>query len=195
MRGQILSLVVLLGCNANMDGTSEPGTGGSSAGGAGSGATSRPSDGGPDPFAAPATCTSGTTWTGGVRESPLMQPGEPCVACHDKGGAPRLSFGGTVYASGHEPSQCNGAQGAEVVLVDAAGTTVTAKVNAAGNFYGSARAALTPPLKAKVVFQGRERLMVGAVPSGDCNACHTQKGTTTVTTPGALSAPGRIVLP
>jgi len=167
-----------------------------------------PADGGaspdaaPDPFAVPARCTSGTNWTGGLRESPLMQPGEPCVACHAKPGeAPKLSFGGTVYPSAHEPSQCNGAngtssaQGAEVVLVDAAGMTFTAKVNAAGNFYASARTPVTPPLKAKVVFMGRERVMIAAVPSGDCNACHTQKGTTTLTTPMALAAPGRIILP
>jgi hypothetical protein len=170
------------------------------ASGADGGATSPP-DAGPDPFAVPPRCTSGTNWTGGLRESPLMQPGEACVACHDKGEAPRLAFGGTVYPSAHEPSQCNGAngtstaQGAEVVLVDAAGMTFTAKVNAAGNFYASARVPVTPPIRAKVVFMGKERLMIAAVPSGDCNVCHTQKGTTTVTTPGSLPAPGRIILP
>jgi hypothetical protein len=156
---------------------------------------------GPDPFAAAPTCTSGTMWTGGTRESPLMQPGEACVACHTKGEAPRLAFGGTLYPSAHEPSQCNGAngtgsaQGAQVVVIDATGKSFTANVNAAGNFYATARTLVTPPLKAKVVFMGRERVMIGAVPSGDCNACHTQKGTTTVTTPGTLPAPGRIILP
>ena len=155
----------------------------------------------PDPFAVPARCTSGTTWTGGLRESPLMQPGEPCVACHQKGEAPRLAFGGTVYPSAHEPSQCYGAngtasaQGAEVMLVDAAGLTFTATVTAAGNFFVRATAPLTPPLRTKVAFLGRERVMIAAVPDGDCNACHTQKGTTTVTTPGSLPAPGRIILP
>jgi hypothetical protein len=166
--------------------------------GNGDGGVAGPPDAGPDPFAAPAKCTSGTNWTGGLRESPLMQPGEPCVACHAKGEAPRLSFGGTVYPSAHEPSQCNGGpgtQGAQVVVVDAAGMTFTAQVNAAGNFYASARVLVTPPLKAKVVFQGRERVMIGAVPSGDCNTCHTQKGITTLTAPGALPAPGRIILP
>jgi hypothetical protein len=165
------------------------------------GGTTSPPDAGPDPFAVPARCTSGTNWTGGTRESPLMQPGEACVACHAKGEAPRLAFGGTIYPSAHEPSQCNGAsgtgsaQGAEVVLVDAAGMIFTAKVNAAGNFYVSARTPVTPPIRAKVVFMGRERVMIAAVPSGDCNGCHTQKGTTTLTTPGALPAPGRIILP
>jgi hypothetical protein len=158
-------------------------------------------DPGPDPYAVAPRCTSGTTWTGGNRESPLMQPGEPCVACHSSGEAPRLSFGGTIYPSAHEPSQCYGAsgvasaQGAAVVVVDATGKSVTASVNAAGNFYVSARAALTPPLKAKVTFMGRERVMIGAVDSGDCNACHTQKGTTTSVAPATVPAPGRILLP
>jgi hypothetical protein len=40
---------------------------------------------------------------------------------------------------------------------------------------------------------GRERAMIGAVPHGDCNACHTQTGTTTVT--GGVKAPGRILIP
>jgi hypothetical protein len=174
------------------------GDGGVASDGGGPGETP---DAGPDPFAAPPTCTSGTMWTGGTRESPLMQPGEACVLCHTRGEAPRLSFGGTVYPSAHEPSQCNGAsgtgsaQGAQVVVVDAKGTSATASVNGAGNFYATTRTVLTPPLRAKVVFNGRERIMIGAVPSGDCNACHTQKGTTTVTTPGTLPAPGRIILP
>jgi hypothetical protein len=34
---------------------------------------------------------------------------------------------------------------------------------------------------------GRERDMAAAQTSGDCNRCHTQNG--------AMSAPGRIVLP
>jgi hypothetical protein len=157
---------------------------------------------GADPFAAPPRCTSTTQWTGGLRESPLMQPGEACVACHAKpgGDAPGLSFGGTIYSSGHEPSQCYGAdgtrdaRGAQVIVVDSQGKSFQASVNAAGNFYLGSRTPVTPPLKAKVVFMGRERVMVGAVPSGDCNACHTQTGTTTVAGM-ALAAPGRIVLP
>jgi hypothetical protein len=126
-----------------------------------------------------------------------MQPGVACIACHSRGEGPRFAFGGTVYPSAHEPDQCNGAaaQGATVVVVDSAGTSVMATVDGSGNFYARGRVTLTPPLKAKVVFMGRERIMIGAVPSGDCNACHTQKGTTTVTTMGAPTAPGRILLP
>jgi hypothetical protein len=172
-----------------------PGTG-SSDGGA-----PAPADAGPDPFAVAPKCTSGVTWTRGDNGSASMQPGEACVACHAKGEGPRLAFGGTLYPSAHEPSQCYGvdgvrtAQGATVVVIDSAGTSVTAQVNAAGNFYVSARTALVPPLRAKVVFMGRERIMIGAVPNGDCNTCHTQQGTTTLKTMGALPAPGRIILP
>jgi hypothetical protein len=154
----------------------------------------------PDPFKAPPTCTSGTTWTRG--EDARMRPGELCVSCHARDAeAPRLAFGGTVYPSAHEPDRCNGidgtgsARGAQVVVIDAAGMTFTASVNAAGNFYANARVAVTPPLKAKVVWNGRERIMISAVPSGDCNACHTQAGTTTVTGAMADKAPGRIILP
>jgi hypothetical protein len=147
----------------------------------------------------PVKCSSGTQWTGGNRESPLMQPGEPCADCHTRmREGPRLSLAGTVYPSGHEPSQCYGADGTrgqrpQVVVEDATGKMVTASVNTAGNFYLESRTALTPPLKAKVVLDGRERIMVVPVPSGDCNTCHTQSGTTTVA--GGLKAPGRIVLP
>jgi hypothetical protein len=152
---------------------------------------------GPDPFAGPAVCTSGQSWTGGTQGSSRMQPGEACVACHSRDDGPRYAAAGTVYPTGHEPRLCNGAdgtgsaRGATVVVVDAANRTFTAAVNSAGNF--SLGGAMTPPLKAKVVFMGRERLMIAAVPSGDCNGCHTQAGTTTVT--GAVKAPGRILLP
>jgi hypothetical protein len=156
-----------------------------------------------DPLLASPRCTSGITWTDGNKPSERMQPGEPCIACHigpGRGGPP-LAFGGTVYPSGHEPSQCYGANGrgdvygAKVVLVDGTGATFTADVNSAGNFYLEADDALTPPIRAKVTFAGRERAMVMTAPSADCNTCHTQEGTTTLTTAGALKAPGRITLP
>jgi hypothetical protein len=102
-----------------------------------------------------------------------------------------------VYPSAHEPNQCTGVgataatRGAQVVVVDSTGRTVTVSVNNNGNF--SSSTTLTPPFRAKVVFMGRERVMIGAVPRGDCNACHTQAGTTTVA--NGVRAPGRILLP
>jgi hypothetical protein len=128
-----------------------------------------------------------------------MDPGEACVGCHAGGEGPGFAFGGTVYPTAHEPSHCRGADGAtrfagaHVVVTDSAGRSVTAPVNAAGNFYGGSRTTMTAPLRAKVVYMGRERLMAGAVPGGDCNSCHTQMGTTTVA--GGVKAPGRILIP
>ena len=62
-------------------------------------------------------------------------------------------------------------------------TTVTP--NGAGNFYYTGTVAT--PFRAKVIYMGRERDMAAAQTPGDCNGCHTQNG--------AMSAPGRIVLP
>jgi len=161
--------------------------------------TGGPPDAGPapapsaaDPFTAAPACTSGTMWTMGTHGSQQMQPGEACITCHSKGKGPQLAFGGTVFATGHEPSECNGASGPiEVTVTDAAGVATTVQVNQAGNFLQRGRMML--PLKAKVVSGGRERAMAGSVMSGDCNSCHTQAGTTTAAT--GLKAPGRIVAP
>jgi hypothetical protein len=143
----------------------------------------------PDPLGATARCTSGTMWTGGNNGSSVMNPGRACIACHvNSGGAPRWTIAGTVYPTGHEPNLCNGANGSNgalVVIVDAANRTITLTPNAAGNFMTTT--AITPPYRAKITYQGRERIMPVAQTSGDCNNCHTQTG--------ANGAPGRITLP
>jgi cytochrome c553 len=145
---------------------------------------------GPDPFAVPPTCTSNRRWTGGTEGSPSMSPGQACIACHATSGgeAPRFALAGTVYPTAHEPNDCNGASGsggAQVVITGADGRAVTLTPNGAGNFYYQGTVAL--PYLAKVLYMGRERVMVDKQTSGDCNACHTQDGT--------MSAPGRILLP
>ena len=66
------------------------------------------------------------------------------------------------------------------------GTLHTLSVNSAGNFYLQS-ATFAYPYQAKVVYQGRERVMVEPQKSGDCNDCHTQAGT--------QNAPGRIFPP
>jgi hypothetical protein len=158
---------------------------------AGSCTTNGGADAGPpDPLGATPTCTSGTTWTGGNNGSAVMNPGLACISCHagTGGEAPQFTIAGTVYPTGHEPNLCNGANGtngARVVIVDAANRTVTLTPNAAGNF--TYTGAITTPYTAKVTYQGRERIMPAAQTSGDCNACHTQNGTS--------GAPGRITLP
>jgi hypothetical protein len=144
---------------------------------------------GADPFVAAPVCTSKTLWTLGTRGSASMQPGVACINCHSSGGeGPRFAIAGTVYPTAHEPDQCNGASGVTgvaIVITGADGKTVTLTPNPAGNF--SSTATVATPYQAKVTYMGRERLMVAAQTSGDCNSCHTQSG--------ANAAPGRILLP
>jgi hypothetical protein len=143
-------------------------------------------------------CSSGERWSSGEDEgSPLMNPGKACVSCHasdPEGEAPSLVIGGTVYPSSHEVDLCNGVDGAApgdevtVVITDASGASFELPVNAAGNFLrkGAAGSAAMP-IRAKVVYQGKERVMSAAQDTGDCNSCHTEAG--------ASGAPGRILLP
>jgi mono/diheme cytochrome c family protein len=146
----------------------------------------------PGPFDGPPVCTSGTMWTGGDHESPLMHPGNACIACHaqrrSRGGdddAPRFTIAGTVYPTGHEPNDCNGAPSATVEVTDAKGAVTSLPVNAAGNFFTSV--AIEAPFHLAVVANGKRRAMGASPPTGDCNSCHTQDG--------ANMAPGRIALP
>jgi len=90
-----------------------------------------------------------------------------------------------VYPTAHEPLNCNGKSGVQVVITPASGTALTLTTNAAGNFYSTAK--VTTPYTAKVVMNGAERAMTAAQTSGDCNSCHTQNG--------AQMAPGRIMTP
>lgn len=141
------------------------------------------------------TCTSKTKWTRGDRGSPLMRPGDACVACHDREReAPSLGVAGTVYPSAHEPNDCNGIDGTAskttVVITDAAGKTYKLPVNAAGNFF-SESSSIKAPFRAKVIRGEAVFEMQAAITDGDCNGCHTAEGTTDDLT----KARGRIVLP
>jgi hypothetical protein len=98
--------------------------------------------------------------------------------CHDT----TLTIAGTVYATLHEPINCNGKSGIRVVITPASGAAITLTTNAAGNFYS--KADITMPYTAKVVVGGMERKMMTAQSNGDCNSCHSQEG--------AMQAPGRI---
>ena len=142
---------------------------------------------GPDPLNAAPTCTSGTYWSGTDDGSSRMNPGDACIACHRTSGgeAPTFTIAGTVYPTGHEPALCNGTAAAQIVITDNNGQTITLTPNSAGNF--SSRAAVAFPIRAKVVANGQERAMATPQATGDCNACHTQNGTS--------MAPGRVTLP
>ncbi|HEX7506176.1 MAG TPA: hypothetical protein VF550_05350 [Polyangia bacterium] len=144
-----------------------------------------------DPLNANPTCTSKTTWNGGTNGSSSMEPGQACISCHARSGgeAPTFVIAGTLYPTGHEPDNCNGANGnngAKVFVTGKNGTIITLTPNSVGNF--SSSTTLPPPYMAKVVSSsGVERVMSSTASTGDCNSCHTQSGTN--------SAPGRITMP
>jgi len=138
----------------------------------------------------PSVCTSGTSWTRGNRGSNLMKPGGACIQCHDQEGeGPSYSAAGTVYATAHEPDDCNGSSSSaiKVVVTGADGVSQTAAVNSAGNFFF--RSAIKMPYKAKVVSGTKSRAMSTPQKDGDCNKCHTENGTQKGNTPGRVMAP------
>ena len=142
---------------------------------------------------APTVCTSGTRWTGGNRESPDMNPGLACRACHLRDEPQKAYFFmGTVYPTLHEQDACNSTvpTGTRVEILDASGAVrVTMQVRGSGNFYSRATSAgLTLPYTARVVSAAGSVIeMTTKQTSGDCNACHTEQG--------AEGAVGRILFP
>jgi hypothetical protein len=132
--------------------------------------------------AVPPICTSGTRWTTG--ENAMMRPGDACLTsgCH-LSGTHAFALGGTVYPTLHEPLNCNGKSGVQVVITPASGAAITLTTNSAGNFYQVAK--IATPYRAKVIVNGVEKAMMAAQTNGDCNSCHTQNG--------ASSALGRII--
>lgn len=138
----------------------------------------------------PAQCTSGTYYSPSSEEGPHMNPGLACVSCHLREDDGPTGVGGTVYPTRHEPDLCNGVPGnMTVVLTGADGRELRLPVNAQGNFFATQRtfAGLALPFRARVEGNGRVRMMSTPQTSGDCNACHTQRG--------ANGAPGRVLAP
>jgi hypothetical protein len=144
-------------------------------------------------YATPVVCTSGDHWTNGDRGALAMYPGRPCIACHALKRGPAFSAAGTIFATAHEPDDCNGVDGlftgAAVVITDATGKVFTTGANLAGNFeFFTINDKIVPPYRAKVIAaNGKERVMATPQMMGDCNVCHTVAGT--------MAAPGRIMLP
>lgn len=130
-------------------------------------------------------CTSQSFWRGGDEGSSDMDPGLACLACHRGNGEGPQGVAGTVYPSAHEPDLCNGEGGLTVVITDAAGKVVSLPVNSAGNF--SSGGGLRFPIRALVKSGSRVREMLTPQMSGDCNMCHTARGSS--------GAPGRVVAP
>lgn len=135
-------------------------------------------------YVSPDVCAGGLLWTGGDSESPNMHPGVACIKCHAENDGPSFTLAGTVFAS-NEPDDCLGAKDTSIVVTGADGKSIKMAANEAGNFYSSL--ALTLPYRAMVVSGSKTKVMVGEQVTGDCNSCHTEKGSN--------GAPGRITLP
>ena len=133
------------------------------------------------------TCVSGTFWTLGNMESPLMHPGNDCLDCHQSmGEVPWVVMAGTVYTNSHELDDCNGVSGVDVLITDMNGANYQTTTNAAGNFLFE-NVNIVPPYKAQLMYEGRMREMAGMQTVASCNSCHTEMG--------AQGAPGRILAP
>jgi hypothetical protein len=128
-------------------------------------------------------CSSGKTSTS--RKGSTMAPGQACQSGRCHGGD--FDASGTIYPTAHEPDKCVGTGGSQVIITDANNTSYTLPVNPTGNFYTSFPASFKMPYTAKVVSGSKTRVMVGPQTNGDCNACHTEKGT--------QNAPGRVMAP
>lgn len=145
-------------------------------------------------FTKPSQCESGKSK---VKEGADMDPGGACIECHTRKNEKKVifAFAGTVFPYGHEELDCIGSNGLrvgmKVVITGADGKVLQLPVSRAGNF--STMTNVKKPYRAKVVVGDLERVMETEQQSGDCNACHTAEGTTTVE--GGDKAPGRIVAP
>jgi hypothetical protein len=132
-------------------------------------------------------CASGLMWVGD-EESPNMNPGESCIACHtaeDEG--PIYSAAGTVYEELDEADDCFGVEGVEVEITDAGGSVFSMISNEAGNFFLSSQQSIEVPYTAKVIYNGMERTMASSQTNTDCASCHTSSGSD--------GAPGRVQIP
>lgn len=150
--------------------------------------------GGGDPTAV--QCTSNQYWHG--EEGRDMDPGQACIACHEKGGGggeedeggPPLGFAGTVYPTLHEPDDClatTGLEGVTVFVTDANGNTFEEPVRTSSGNFMALETYVAMPITAEVRKNGKAIKMMAPVDSGDCNACHTVQGTD--------GAAGRIIAP
>ena len=138
---------------------------------------------------ADASCMgSGMRWTGGNSGSPMMNPGQDCIGCHNATHeGPRFAVAGTVYADATNADGCNGLAAAYVELTGADGSTVTATTNSVGNFSIEPNRMVKLPYKARVIVGSKVRKMNAAQTDGACNSCHTLDG--------IGGAPGRVLMP
>jgi hypothetical protein len=144
------------------------------------------SDDEPPPEPEPNPCLSGEQWELGLLGSPEMQPGLPCLDCHDPSHTDTFTAAGTVYDAFDEPDGCYGVGRVTVEVEDATGKVATATTNAAGNFFFEGEV-FELPIIARVIRDGEIRTMPRFVFGTNCNDCHSQEG--------KLGAPGRVRAP
>ena len=126
-------------------------------------------------------------WVGGNEESPTMNPGLDCLGCHaNLGEAEEVALGGTVFSTLNEPDTCFGVKGVTLELTDANGEVSEIVSNEAGNFVLE-HATIATPYSARLLYEGRERVMQAQQTVLSCNSCHTEEG--------ANGAPGRVLSP
>jgi mono/diheme cytochrome c family protein len=141
--------------------------------------------GGPDLGVPPAVCSTMAVNEG---EGETMEPGGDCIGCHSSNDGPSFLAAGTVMASQHDDTNCNGVAGVTVRLRGADGRTIDMTTNRTGNFFYEGRASdLALPFTAEVIRGGKTNAMLTAQTTTNCASCHTAEG--------ANLAPGRILAP
>jgi hypothetical protein len=105
--------------------------------------------------------------------SPLMSPGQDCLACHDGRAAQRFTVAGTVYAQGNAAAT-QGVAGVVVRVRGANGAVTELTSNEAGNFYTAAAVAF--PAHASIQQGAVTRSMEPSMDHGSCNRCHAPGG-------------------
>lgn len=112
-----------------------------------------------------------------VPTGPEHRPGQPCVLCHSAGG-PASNFpfaiGGTIFETNGPDS--NGAEGVQVLFIDAASSQRRYDTNAAGNFFipQSEWSDLTFPFKVGLLSKDGKQVPMSSTVNreGSCNFCH-----------------------
>jgi hypothetical protein len=112
-----------------------------------------------------------------VPTGPLHRPGQPCVLCHSAGGpaskAP-FAIAGTIFDT--NGAAANGAEGVQVLFIDADSSKRRADTNAAGNFYikESEWSDLAFPFKVGLLSKDGKQVPMNSTVNreGSCNFCH-----------------------
>ena len=113
----------------------------------------------------------------GVPMGPLHRPGQPCVLCHSDGGPASdtpFAIAGTIFETNGVDS--NGADGVQVLFIDAASSQRRYDTNEVGNFFvpQSEWSDLTFPFKVGLLSKEGKQVPMNSTVNreGSCNFCH-----------------------